>query len=264
MSLLKCPKCGEMFSDSYKTCPFCAEDEEFYKGGKKPKKSGRRMEGHQKTPSILGPVMVVVVLLLVGLLGYMFFGGAVGTWLDGLKDPKPPVSDPVDPGVTDPGTDTLVLNKTELTLSVGGTEKLTVTGAEEVTWSSSDDTVVTVSADGTVTGVKSGSATVSAMSGTSSVACTVKVAVRLEDLKLMTQYGAVYSNGTNYDTTMTKIGETYEMSVDGTDSPVEWSVENSSIATVDANGNLKSVSSGKTILTAKVDGHTLTCIVRVN
>ena len=26
MSLIKCPKCGEMFSDSYKTCPFCEED----------------------------------------------------------------------------------------------------------------------------------------------------------------------------------------------------------------------------------------------
>ena len=30
MSLLKCRKCGEMFSDSYKSCPFCAEDEEYY------------------------------------------------------------------------------------------------------------------------------------------------------------------------------------------------------------------------------------------
>ena len=30
MSLLKCPKCGELFSNSYKTCPFCAEDEEYY------------------------------------------------------------------------------------------------------------------------------------------------------------------------------------------------------------------------------------------
>ena len=32
MSLIKCPKCGEMFSDSYKTCPFCEEDEAYYSG----------------------------------------------------------------------------------------------------------------------------------------------------------------------------------------------------------------------------------------
>ena len=27
MKLIKCPKCGEMYSDSYRTCPFCQEDE---------------------------------------------------------------------------------------------------------------------------------------------------------------------------------------------------------------------------------------------
>ena len=26
MKLIKCPKCGEMYSGSYKTCPFCQED----------------------------------------------------------------------------------------------------------------------------------------------------------------------------------------------------------------------------------------------
>ena len=30
MSLIKCKKCGEMFSDSYKTCPFCEEDDAYY------------------------------------------------------------------------------------------------------------------------------------------------------------------------------------------------------------------------------------------
>ena len=54
MSLLKCPKCGEMFSDSYKTCPFCEEDEAFANGGKKPVNPGRRVH-RQKSPSILGP-----------------------------------------------------------------------------------------------------------------------------------------------------------------------------------------------------------------
>ncbi len=37
MSLIKCKKCGEMFSDSYKTCPFCAEDEEYYNRKEKKK-----------------------------------------------------------------------------------------------------------------------------------------------------------------------------------------------------------------------------------
>ena len=62
MSLIKCPKCGEMFSDSYKTCPFCEEDEAFANGGKKPVNPGRRVH-RQKSPSILGPTLVLVLVL---------------------------------------------------------------------------------------------------------------------------------------------------------------------------------------------------------
>ena len=60
MSLIKCPKCGEMFSDSYKTCPFCEEDEAYY-SGKVRKGRGRRTaeSSRRRAPSILGPVAVV-------------------------------------------------------------------------------------------------------------------------------------------------------------------------------------------------------------
>ena len=68
MSLIKCPKCGEMFSDSYKTCPFCEEDEAYY-GGRVKKSRGRRTQEDRKrrAPSILGPVVVVVLVLLAAL-----------------------------------------------------------------------------------------------------------------------------------------------------------------------------------------------------
>ena len=61
MSLLKCRKCGEMFSDSYKSCPFCAEDEEYY-NGKVKKRNHRRMEQKPKAPSIVGPLLVLLVI----------------------------------------------------------------------------------------------------------------------------------------------------------------------------------------------------------
>ena len=73
MSLLKCPKCGEMFSDSYKTCPFCEEDEAFANGGKKPVNPGRRVH-RQKSPSILGPTLVLVLVLVAGVLVAWFSG----------------------------------------------------------------------------------------------------------------------------------------------------------------------------------------------
>ena len=48
MSLLKCRKCGEMFSDSYRSCPFCAEDEEYYNGKvKKPEVIATDSNGYE-------------------------------------------------------------------------------------------------------------------------------------------------------------------------------------------------------------------------
>ena len=91
MSLLKCPKCGEMFSDSYKTCPFCAEDDAYFDGGVKPRKKkgpGRRVEGHDRGPSILGPALIVVVLLLAAVLIYSFFGEKISKMIH-RNDPEP-------------------------------------------------------------------------------------------------------------------------------------------------------------------------------
>ena len=85
MSLLKCPKCGEMFSDSYKTCPFCEEDEAFANGGKKPVNPGRRVH-RQKSPSILGPTMVLVLVLVAGVLIYTL----IGSGKSGDDRPDPP------------------------------------------------------------------------------------------------------------------------------------------------------------------------------
>ena len=66
MSLIKCKKCGEMFSDSYKTCPFCEEDDAYY-GGRATKRRRRAETPRRKAPSILGPVVVLVLILLVSM-----------------------------------------------------------------------------------------------------------------------------------------------------------------------------------------------------
>ena len=144
MSLLKCPKCGEMFSDSYKTCPFCEEDEAFANGGKKPVNPGRRVH-RQKSPSILGPTLVLVLVLVAGVLLYTLIGsGKTGN--DRPDPPKNPTED-VDPNTP---TVTLTLDQTALELTVGGTGKLTATGAEGITWTSSNADVAAVGEDGTV------------------------------------------------------------------------------------------------------------------
>lgn len=257
MSLLKCPKCGEMFSDSYKTCPFCEEDEAFANGGKKPVNPGRRVH-RQKSPSILGPTLVLVLVLVAGVLIYTL----VGSRKPGDDRPDPPKNPTED---VDPNTPavTLTLDQTALELTVGGTGKLTATGAEGITWTSSNADVAAVAEDGTVTAVTAGTATISAAAeGADPVTCTVTVKeAPKKDLVLRSIY---QSEGTPLEQFAMWTGDpAVPMTVDGTDSTVQWSTEDSSIATVNSDGEVTAVKSGKTMVVAVVDGQTLKCEVLV-
>lgn len=247
MSLLKCPKCGEMFSDSYKTCPFCEEDEAFANGGKKPVNPGRRVH-RQKSPSILGPTLVLVLVLVAGVLLYTL----IGSGKPGDDQPDPPNT----PAVT------LTLDQTALELTVGGTGKLAATGAEGITWTSSNAGVAAVGEDGTVTAVAAGTATISASAeGADPVTCTVTVKeAPKKDLVLESIWGikgASIDIGEEATMRVTADGETVD------DSLIKWSTANPSIATVDASGVVKGVASGSTDLIAEVYGQTLTVTVIV-
>lgn len=249
MSLLKCPKCGEMFSDSYKTCPFCEEDEAFANGGKKPVNPGRRVH-RQKSPSILGPTLVLVLVLVAGVLLYTL----IGSGKPGDDQPDPPNTPTV----------TLTLDQTALELTVGGTGKLTATGAEGITWTFSNAGVAAVGEDGTVTAVAAGTATISASAeGADPVTCTVTVKeAPKKDLVLRSIYN---SKGVAQTEFSMSVGDpVVPMTVDGTDSPVQWSTEDSSIATINSDGEVTAVKSGKTMVVAVVDGQTLKCEVLVN
>lgn len=257
MSLLKCPKCGEMFSDSYKTCPFCEEDEAFANGGKKPVNPGRRVH-RQKSPSILGPTLVLVLVLVAGVLIYTLIGS--GKPGDDRPDPPKNPTEDVDPNTP---TVTLTLDQTALELTAGGTGKLAATGAEGITWTSSNADVATVDEDGTVTAVAAGTATISASAeGAAPVTCTVTVKeAPKKNLVLRSIYN---SKGVAQTEFAMSVGEpAVPLTVDGTDSTVQWSTEDSSIATVNSDGEVTAVKSGKTTVTAEVDGQTLTITVIV-
>ena len=256
MSLLKCPKCGEMFSDSYKTCPFCEEDEAFANGGKKPVNPGRRVH-RQKSPSILGPTLVLVLVVVAGVLIYTLVGGRKPS---DDRPPKNPTED-VDPNT--PAV-TLTLDQTALELTAGGIGKLVATGADQITWTSSNTDVATVAEDGTVTAVAAGTATISASAeGADPVTCTVTVKeAPKKDLVLRSIY---QSEGTALEQFSMSVGApAVPMTVDGTDSTVKWSTEHSSIATINSDGEVTAVSSGRTTIIAEVDGQTLKCEVLVN
>lgn len=180
MSLIKCPKCGEMFSDSYKTCPFCEEDEAYY-SGKLRKSRGRRAaeSSRRKAPSILGPVAVIVLILLAALVVWLIFGDQIKEAITGEKPPITDVDKPddtIDKPDDTPVTPTISLNRTVLVLNVGDKDELKVNGTEDtVEWSSSAPTVASVNSAGEVTALTKGNAVITAEVNGESVTCTVTV-----------------------------------------------------------------------------------------
>lgn len=163
MKLIKCPKCGEMYSDSYRTCPFCQEDEALKGRAAAPR---RKVTRRRRAPSILGPAMVLVVVLAAVLVGVLLFGGKGNA----EKPDDPAVVEP-DPAPATP----LALDQTTLNLNQAETAALTVTGAEDVLWTSSDTNVATVDANGLVTAVAKGKTILKATVGDQSVSCFVIV-----------------------------------------------------------------------------------------
>ena len=180
MSLIKCPKCGEMFSDSYKTCPFCEEDEAYYSGKVRKHKGRRAAESRRrKAPSILGPVAVIVLILLAALVVWLIFGDQIKEAITGEKPPITDVDKPddtIDKPDDTPVTPTISLNRTVLVLNVGDKDELKVNGTEDtVEWSSSAPTVASVNSAGEVTALTKGNAVITAEVNGESVTCTVTV-----------------------------------------------------------------------------------------
>ncbi len=246
MRLLKCPKCGEMFSDTYKTCPFCQEDEERH-SSKPVKSAGRRTGGGRAKPKVGGGVVIVCLVLVLGLAAYTIFGNQITAFFTGEKDAPTP-----EPAV-------LTMNKTSVELTVGSSFALTVSGADKVAFSSSDEAVATVSANGTVQAVSTGSAVITASAADTTATCRVAVTAAVDqpdtptgkNLVLQSIYGLRGQFSFN-------VGDTAPLEVDGTDATVTWSSSDTKIATVDASGVVTAVSSGKAIITASVEGQTLT------
>ena len=266
MSLIKCPKCGEMFSDSYKTCPFCEEDEAYY-SGKVRKHKGRRAaeSSRRKTPSILGPVAIIVLVLLAALVVWLIFGDQIKNAITGEKPPITDVNKP-DDSANKPDdtvvTPTISLNRTVLVLTVGDKDSLKVSGTEDtVEWSSSAPTVASVTSAGEVTALTKGNAVITATVNGESVTCTVTVKdesdtpdnntttpdtpddntstnkpstgttkVDVSKLKLKLTMGewvsTIESPNSDGNFEITSVqGEEWTLAVDGTTAAVTWSAE---------------------------------------
>ncbi len=166
--------------------------------------------------------------------------------------------------VTPIKAESISLNLTTLTLYAGDTETLlaTILPAEvadkSVKWSSSDISVAEVSVNGVVTAIAPGSATVSAEVDGIVAECTVTVlAVEAESITLNA-----------YDVEIT-VPETYQLIAtvnpdNTTDKTVTWTSSNPAVATVEADGLVKTVAEGTVVITATCGNAQAECKVKVN
>ena len=282
MSTIRCPKCGEEYSDTYKKCPFCQEEEAIRQGKPLRRRGGKRLDKRKRSAGAGGVMLIVTAVIIIGVVGFVFFGDQVAglmgirteqnqtddtpdtvqTSQDDTQTPATPDDEGDDisqePDVPQEPAGPLALDRDSMTIPAGETALLTATGGTgDVTWSSSNENIATV-ANGSVTGVAGGTVTITAAAGEETVTCSVTVTgdpwVSSANLSL---------NRTDF--TIRSIDPpTFQMEVSGTDSPVTWSIDNTSVATISADGLVTKVGSGIATITAAVDGQTLTCIVRVS
>lgn len=298
MAMKRCPVCGEKYSDTYKYCPFC-EEEEAVKGKRPLHHRGGKRSSSRKEPSILTPVLVIVILVLALMLGWLFFGDSIKEKLGGgatsgasssqssqsqsgdfsssgnmsLPESGDSSLEPDSPTGTGAGEmevedvaalpDTLTLSKTDFTISAGDPAvKLTATGGSGTyTWYSEDDGIASVDENGTVTAVSIGTINIYATDGTGKGLCIVRVkSVAGTTSEPIPSGGEVKLNREDFTL---PVGDTFQLKNTGITTAQTWSSSNPNVATVSDNGTVTGVSVGTATITMSYDGHSLPCIVRV-
>lgn len=112
MAMKRCPVCGERYSDTYKYCPFC-EEEDLDREEEVRRAPGRGMGLHRsgggsgRKPNLVTPTLVVLIIFMAALLIYLLWGDKIADKFNKDKEPdsKPGVEDPITPSkpvVNDP------------------------------------------------------------------------------------------------------------------------------------------------------------------
>lgn len=110
MAMKRCPVCGERYSDTYKNCPFC-EEEEYWEEEQEPARrpilrEGVRSPGGRGGRSAYGivtPILIVLIVLMALLLVYLLYGDKLFNKDEDPGDGKPGITQPQEPPAT-PGT----------------------------------------------------------------------------------------------------------------------------------------------------------------
>ena len=281
-----CPECGEEYSATYRTCPFCEEEAAIAHGAPLHRRGGKRVERRRSSGGAGGVLLLVTGVIIVGVVGYLLAGDKIQDTM-GIRDPaavsanngdpvqSPPVTPAPDSQEEDPPASTppteggeeaptpLALNFTTIRIDAGEKGLLTASGGSsgEVAWSSSNENIATVE-NGSVTGVAGGDAIITATCGEESVSCTVTVVgdPYVSDLKLkLNKTDFTWSKGD----TLIQMKVLLQGTNQEYDGVVTWASNNTGVVTISDSGGIQKVGKGTTTVTATVEGQVLECIVRV-
>lgn len=299
MSNRRCPKCGEEFSDTYRSCPFCEEENAIRHGRTLRRRGGRRAERRRRGGGAGGVMLLLTGVVILGVVGYVVFGddvaGAVG--IRNTQDPPPatgtekdpppvqtpPKSDvPEPPAVQDPeggqpgGEDgpgepaepgPLTLSLTDITIPAGETGRLTASGGSgEIIWTSSNPEIASVDG-GAVTGVAGGTVAITAQRGEETAACQVTV----EGDPWVDPNPSVYRLSKD-DFSLSPSENSWQLKIKrdngsweimGPENGVTWTTSNPAVAAVSETGLVTRAGRGTATVAATVGGTTMECIVRM-
>ena len=141
-----------------------------------------------------------------------------------------------------PSAPDLIIDKTYVVVEEGQTDKITATAESTVYFSSDDTTIATVNDTGLVTGIASGTTTVKAFiiyEGGTVTKSVVVVVTAKPDFDILTPEVGVYKNGTVQIITSSPM-------------PLQYTSDNTAIATVSDTGLVTGVSRGTTTVKVKL------------
>lgn len=168
------------------------------------------------------------------------------------------------------------LSKTKITMTVGQSKKLKVKGiskkrAKRIKWKSSKKKVVTVTKTGKIKARKAGKAVITAKVGKKKLKCKVVVKRKRKKARKKKESNSSSKKMWLSKTSVTlQAGSGVGLVLHNAKNVVKWSSSNNKVAWADRAtsssknlGTIQAVSKGTAVITAKVDGKTFKCHVKV-